>query len=163
MATCGWSETLLSPLCPCTKELSAFDRILLLFLLLSFHSFSFFPSLPFISYSSLCLKPQKNSDSGCLLKKNKLVKKKQQKKLAWQPSFYMLPFSHLQHLPLQNAALSLLCLFSSPTIKVSPGSLKADGYSLWHCLGLCSLWTRSSERDESFWEGQHVFPNVADD
>lgn len=75
----------------------------------------------------------------------------------------MLPFARLQLLPLKIVASSLPCLFSSPTTKVSPGPLKADGYSLRHRLGLRGLRARPSERDESFREGQHVFPNVADD
>lgn len=53
--------------------------------------------------------------------------------------------------------------FPSPPIKVSPGSLQADGYSLWHRAGLGSVRARAGEGDEPLREGQHVCPDVEDD
>lgn len=84
---------------------SEFDRIVLLFLLSFFHPFEFFH--PFFS---LHIPPRvlnhKNSFSIslCLLRKRKEKKTKQQKKLAWQSSSYVLPFACLQLLLLENVA-----------------------------------------------------------
>lgn len=59
--------------------------------------------------------------------------------------------------------MSLVFLISTQYLKVTSGSLQTDRYSLRHCFGFRSLWTCSGERDESFWEEQHVFQTVADD
>lgn len=75
-------------------------------------------------------------------------------------SSHMLPFSFL---PLENIECSFLCLSSCPMIKVSPGPFQANRNPLWHSAGLRSVWERSHEGTEPFREGQHVFPNVADD
>lgn len=64
---------------------------------------------------------------------------------------------------LDNIQYSFLCLSSLPIIKVSPGSFQTNRHPLRHSPGLCSIWACPHEGNESFWEGQHVFPNVEDD
>lgn len=48
-------------------------------------------------------------------------------------------------------------------MKVSPGSVAADGHSLRHRAGLGRVRARAGEGHEPLREGQHVLPDVAHD
>ena len=91
------------------------------------------------------------------------IKKQQNKNSNLTSIFIYYSLLPITLFPCENIQYSFLCLSSLLIMKVSPRPFQADWHPLWHCPGLCSIWACSHEGNESFWEGQHVFPNVADD
>lgn len=121
---------------------------------------------PFLSIRiPVCVLNHKNNFSVLFyLLRGKKRKKKKTKGSVMTPVFLCVALCLPAAPSFLKTWVKVSCVsFSSPTIKVSPGSLEADGYSLRHRAGLGSVRARASERDEPLREGQHVFPDVEDD